>query len=312
MLDARRKLVGVITRKDVMPETIAARIHLKESEWETEAQAGNFVRASQILEGTVRQRDARDFNEVSVRSQADDRKARICQRIHLAEMYWRYRVIDGGKSPRDEALNVLNEALELLKRTRADDSAMELRSEEGQIKWMLAVARLVHNTDRSEDALIASLLEEALELAQELEDHEQIAEVQNSQGSLLEKSGELREAEELFLYSLRLRQRHTGELHPTTAQSCVSLGNLLANQPTRREEALSYLRDALRCYRASFGCATTAHRTRDLHSPPLRPEPSHVAVRGCPRGAPEGGVGARGDREGAQRRWAAGRGAGAH
>jgi len=63
-------------------------------------------------------------------------------------------------------------------------------------------------------------------------------------------------ARQVFLRSLRVREEHKGKAGidgTALAQSYVSLGNLLAEQPGRAEEALSYLRDALRCYREALG-----------------------------------------------------------
>ena len=82
-------------------------------------------------------------------------------------------------------------ALELLGRARAEDQiharaslevggAAVLRSEEGQIKFMQGVTRLIHNADRSEDDLILTLLQEALALHTALDEHERIGEVLNS------------------------------------------------------------------------------------------------------------------------------------
>ena len=63
-------------------------------------------------------------------------------------------------------------------------------------------------------------------------------------------------ARQVFLRSLRVREEHKGKAGidgTALAQSYVSLGNLLAEQPGRADEALSYLRDALRCYREALG-----------------------------------------------------------
>jgi len=194
VLDTRRQLVGLITRKDVMPETIAARIQLSESEWE---KVGDYARACSMVEATIRSEGA-DLAELTERSRVDQAKERIAQRLKLAEMYWRYRVVDEGKSPRTEALAVLDGALELLTRARADEvGSSGLRSEEGQIKFMQGVTRLIHNADREEDELIRSLLQEALALHTALDEHERIGEVLNSLGSLHQKGGRLREAEEV-------------------------------------------------------------------------------------------------------------------
>ena len=41
-------------------------------------------------------------------------RAKVKDLIKLGEMRWRYRVVDEGQSPRDEALNVLEEARSLI------------------------------------------------------------------------------------------------------------------------------------------------------------------------------------------------------
>ena len=94
---------------------------------------------------------------------------------------------------------MLDGALELLVAARADHVGQLpwLQSEEGQIKFMQGVTRLIHNADREEDELIRSLLQEALALHTALDEHERIGEVLNSLGSLHQKGGRLREAEEV-------------------------------------------------------------------------------------------------------------------
>ena len=158
----------------------------------------------------------------------------------LGEYKWRYRVVDEGGSPRDEAISVLEEAATLiegyLSAHCADDPDAARTSwapELSECLQGLAVARLIFNEDRSEDAKIAALLGRALELREGNGMKEKAAETLNSLGSLKQKQGELDEAKEYYVRSLEVRQTlgdasdgMAKEKAKALAQSLTSLGNL--------------------------------------------------------------------------------------
>jgi tetratricopeptide (TPR) repeat protein len=192
---------------------------------------------------------------------------------------------------------------------RADHKGEQswLQSEEGQIKFMQGVTRLIHNEDRSEDNLIVSLLQESLALHERLDEHERIGDVLNSLGTLHSKAGRLTEAEATFMRSLKLREQHIELLDGKIAfaQACVSLGNFLAEQPGRVDEALDYLRNALRCYREALGREHPKARACQCCREQSACELTRPALlAGCAR--------ARGDCEGADEAGAARRSAGPH
>ena len=112
---------------------------------------------------------------------ADLVRAKVHDMAKLGEMKWRYRVVDEGQSPRDEAIRILTEAKELVdkhmalvlegKSAEAAADARERQRKEwadelSDVLQGLALTRLIFNTDRSEDSLIEKNLNEALELRQ--------------------------------------------------------------------------------------------------------------------------------------------------
>ena len=91
----------------------------------------------------------------------------------LGEYKWRYRVVDEGGSPRDEAIAVLEEAREIIAAAieRSRSRGRRLRGGAGRAELIatlhgLAVARLIFNGDDAEDGTISALLDEALSLRQ--------------------------------------------------------------------------------------------------------------------------------------------------
>ena len=210
----------------------------------------------------------------------------------LGEYKWRYRVVDEGGSPRDEAIAVLEEARGLIaaaiERTPLARQAVARRSwapELSEALHGLAVARLIFNGDDAEDHTISALLDEALSLRQATPAlAAEAAETFNSMGMLRLKRRHLSDAEGHFERSLALRwqlDEGTPEARrdkaKALAQSLTSLGNLVRRARRRR---------------------------RDRRAPrplPPRPRPAHAREGGVrqglrPRGPREGGVGAAGDR----------------
>lgn len=104
-------------------------------------------------------------------------RAKVADLIKLGEMRWRYRVVDEGKLPRDEAISTLSDARTLIsehiqlmagRASTQEDINEQLQS--GSKSWSaelsevcqgLALARLVHNQDRTEDVEINSEHESA-------------------------------------------------------------------------------------------------------------------------------------------------------
>ena len=178
-------------------------------------------------------------------------------------MRWRYRVVDEGQSPKDEAIKVLEEAkIDIESHCRmvhGDCSSKGGGIEEPALSrgpshvrvvsahipksWAcemsevlqgLALARLIFNRERSEDGLISSLLKEALVLREDLRDISKMADTLNSIGMLRQKQRNYKDAEANFNKSLELRKQMGGH-HNTeeeksvaqaVAQSLTSLGDL--------------------------------------------------------------------------------------
>ena len=161
-------------------------------------------------------------------------RSKVVDLISLAEMKWRYRVVEVGQSPRDEAIKILSHAMELIekhlhvmsagaglsssgggdasegKRTlrfsEADaDSRSAWAQEKSAILQGLGVTRLIFNATRDEDEEIERLLSGALHLRELLDRPEEIAETLNSLGALKQKQKAYADAHDLFQRSLELR-----------------------------------------------------------------------------------------------------------
>ena len=168
-------------------------------------------------------------------------RAKVRALNKLGEYKWRYRVVDEGGSPRDEAIAVLEEARGLIaaaiERTPLARQAVARRSwapELSEALHGLAVARLIFNGDDAEDHTISALLDEALSLRQATPAlAAEAAETFNSMGMLRLKRRHLSDAEGHFERSLALRwqlDEGTPEARrdkaKALAQSLTSLGNL--------------------------------------------------------------------------------------
>ena len=216
---------------------------------------------------------------------ADDEKtrAKVNALVKLGEMKWRYRVVEKGQSPRDEAIRVLETAQRYVDtHVRKAIGAIEEESEtpeaeslEGTVerlkaaKWGaelseccqgLALARLIFNgNNRDEDATITSMLEEALRMREALGAKLKIAETRNSLGALAQKQKDHARAEAEYTKSLETRQQLPGATEAETkdreqalAQSHVSLGNLFLEMEDY-PRALDSLKRAKQCYVVGFG-----------------------------------------------------------
>jgi len=161
----------------------------------------------------------------------------------LGEMKWRFRVVEEGESPRDQAIEILTTARELMEQHIAAKVAEEgparepavrggFASQMSEVCHGLGCARLIFNTDRSEDRTIEELLKEALQLRQAHNLRPQLADTYNALGSLKQKIKAFDEAEQLYTKSLEIRRQlpKGDDLGKTKeqfiAQSLVSLGNL--------------------------------------------------------------------------------------
>ena len=219
---------------------------LQQMETEFE-RSGDYAAASQALELTMSSKlsDADLLDGEVVR-------AKVRDLIKLGEMKWRYRVVDEGQNPRDEAIAVLDEAKGVVEahiaapvKGRAPTSSDEAATRQLRQEWApelsevcqgLAVARLIFNTDRAEDALILELLKEALELREEARLADKMADTLNSLGTLRQKQKRYQDAEGYFVKSLELRRTMKlrddkgrvlqAEAAQAQAQSFVSLGAL--------------------------------------------------------------------------------------
>jgi len=201
----------------------------------------------------------------------------------LGEMKWRYRVVEEGESPRDQAIEILTQAKDLVEehmklKLEAQPAGAkmaldaELRggfaAELSEVCQGLALTRLIFNTDRSEDSMIEELLKTALHLRQEHHLRPQLAETYNAFGSLKQKIKAFDEAESWYQKSYETRQHlsegddHGKAKEQSIAQSLVSLGNLYIemaeaaqDKDSRKllfEQALSQLQQSREAYVRGF------------------------------------------------------------
>jgi len=145
---------------------------------------------------------------------------------------------------------------------------LEWARELSEICQGLAVARLIFNTDRTEDGVIMSLLKEALELREKMQATDKMADTVNSLGMLKQKQKAYKDAENYFLKSLQLRQQlkesfGVKEKAQAIAQSLTSLGTLFVaigdsevNTATKGrshyQKALEFLTQARKAYEEGF------------------------------------------------------------
>lgn len=210
-------------------------------------------------------------------------RAKVKDLVKLGETKWRYRVVEPGQSPRDEAIKVLEQAQQYvnthvtkvlekdaaLKGEKWTDEKIQLVAEKmKESKWAdelseccqgLALARLIFNgANRDEDGTITALLGEALRMREALDDKFKMADTRNSLGSLAQKQKDYAKAEAEYAMSLEVRQQLTAvteaeikEKEQALAQSHVSLGNCFLEMEDY-DRALDSLKLALACYVAGF------------------------------------------------------------
>ena len=211
-------------------------------------QEGDYAQSAQVLQlqMTKKLTDA-ELHE------ADTVREKVLKLLELGEMKWRYRVVEEEQSPRDEAIKVLEEArgyidrhveIMLAQKGGSADAEEKMRAKRNYetIHWAnelsecaqgLALARLIFNRDRGEDATIEALLREALSFRTTLKEWAKVAETENSLGSLAQKQGNFPSASRHYEFALSLRQRiepsteaQFKEKDQSLAQSYTSLGNL--------------------------------------------------------------------------------------
>jgi tetratricopeptide (TPR) repeat protein len=214
----------------------------------------------------------------------------------LAETFWRHRAVKAGDDPQREALKLLRQSLKLLEeRKEAMDRAGDRAEFEivvggtlADVYQGLAATYLIYTPNRSEDARIHGLLEQALDLRQRARQKGKEAETLNSLGMLAENQCSWAQAEQFYQRSLDLRlsvakvtpdgssgggKEEGGGEHRRTSlsmlsgakiaepevklvtdvgQSYMSLGNLLAKLE-RYQEALLHLRSATQWYELEYG-----------------------------------------------------------
>jgi hypothetical protein len=231
---------------------------------------GDYAAAGQVLELAMTAKLSQDelSNEEVVREKVKDL-------LKLGELKWRYRVVDEGQNPRDEAIKVLDEAnqyvlghimLVLEKEGKERDQGWISKHKEenwaaelSEVCQGLALSRLIFNgNNREEDDTIADYLRQALKLRQTLKDKPKIADTQNSLGALAQKQKKYEESEGHYKDSLETREKITAttdkeaqEKEQFLAQSYVSLGNLYLDMG-EFAKALENLTDAKGCYVRGF------------------------------------------------------------
>lgn len=209
-------------------------------------------------------------------------RAKVKDLLKLGEMKWRYRVVEEGQNPRDEAIKVLDLAqryitehvyMTLEKDGRAAGAAQDAIAKHEEENWAeelseccqgLALARLIFNgNNREEDGEIDRYLQQAHKLRVALKGAGQplLADTQNSLGALAQKQKKFSNAEGWYLKSLRTREdinaatvKEVQQQQQFLAQSYTSLGNLYSDM-AEYDKALVNLTHAKDCYIKGFNAA---------------------------------------------------------
>ena len=231
---------------------------------------GDYAAAGQVLELAMTAKLSQDElqNEEVVREKVKDL-------LKLGELKWRYRVVEEGQNPRDEAIKVLDEANQYVmghiiivlqqEGKERDEGYITKHKEENWAEELsevcqgLALARLIFNgNNRDEDATIQDYLRQALKLRQTLKNKPKIADTLNSLGALAQKQQKYKEAEGHYKESLETREKimpntdkEAQEKEQFLAQSYVSLGNLYTDMGDFAM-ALENLTLAKSCYVRGF------------------------------------------------------------
>jgi len=192
------------------------RAHRKaQSKADQAVKAGDYVAAEQDLIKLV-QGGEDDSQTVACESSV---RASVRSLVRLAELKWRYRVVDKGESPRDAALAKLSAAMALLEahKKHVYPEADEATEANFRVKWArelsavmhhLAATKLVFDMAAGEASTadeIEATLHEAIALREAAQLHLELAESLNSLGMLKEKQAKYAEAHVQYERSLDLR-----------------------------------------------------------------------------------------------------------
>ena len=215
---------------------------------------GDYKQAANILTNTVEQAEiVPDAVDAEVLKWDRHRVSQSLQdRIKLAEMYWRYRVVKENEQPLQKAVETLEPARRIYERFKGhhEKEARALEPLLAQIYQGLAVARLIFTPEaavRNNEHGIKDKIHEDLKRALELRtSHADIlgrAETFNSLGMLYKKLRRFPTAQEQFEMSLKLRQKvlednkKSAGIHGLLAQSHVSIGTLAEEMATAVADA---------------------------------------------------------------------------
>jgi len=234
---------------------------------------GDYAAAGEVLEVAM-------TSKLSDEDLADEEavRAKVADLLKLGELKWRYRVVEEGQSPRDEAVHVLEEAQHYINehifrileaehqspRHEIDEAKLAKHKEEmwadelSECCQGLALARLIFNGHREEDDTIHDYLQQALRLRESMRHKPKMADTHNSLGALAQRQKSYTKAEAAYRKSLDTRlsispvtDKERAEKEQACAQSYTSLGNLYLEMD-KLEQALESLKQAKDCYVKGF------------------------------------------------------------
>ena len=218
---------------------------------------GDFLGAANELEKACR--SFRHLKEERV-ADAELVRSRVTDLTRLAEMIWRYKIVEQGESPRDAAIEKLERAQQLIEAHYSSCTNVGmpkksritlLRSPKKQmnasfkIDWAselsavlqgLCATQIIFDANKEDfvEQAVTLQLKEAIALRQEAGLHLEVAESTHTLGEMLFKRGNYDEAELVFRRGLELRQaipcnvesERMCKIQSGVAQSLISLGNL--------------------------------------------------------------------------------------
>lgn len=264
MADARQKLHNA-SRAAGLERKNSGRWLLREAQ--KLEQSGDYAAATKELEAA-----AAAWTDTGVEiASAEAVRSKVADLTRLAEMKWRYRVVNVGESPFDAALSLLSTAKELLDGHQqasglpAAQFRHEWARELSAVAQSRGVAHVIFCKTREQDGRIEALLTEALGLRRDAAMPLGEAETLNALGSLKQKQKRFDDAQSFYLRSLQLRRQievgldeaggspsqragapelsgdtaaeREKEREQVVAQSLVSLGNLAIERGTAANEA---------------------------------------------------------------------------
>ena len=142
-----RQVLANLASKAGLETELHSKAHVLEDE-------GDYASAAQALRESVLLDQHNSSNE-GLAADADAARLRVHDLTRLAEMKWRYRVVDVGESPREESIRILKNAQSIidqcegaaladLKAAGAAAELLDARRREFEREWAAEISAVLH------------------------------------------------------------------------------------------------------------------------------------------------------------------------